>query len=793
MTDKPAKRTRRRASPESGQPKAKPKKVLSSSSELSKTFEGLRSEYGFNVVRRAKDVTVPNRISTGVFVLDFATLGGIPESRVSMVVGHRHSGKSLIANKTIASVQRSSMDGYPILIDVEGTHDSTWSQKLGVDLGGLYVAPCETGEMAVDIAEAVVESAESSLVVIDSLAALTPMTEIESTADDALVGIHARLIARMVRKVTAALIKERKRGHHVTVLFVNQFRCVDEDTLVCTGRGLLPIKDVRCGDVVHAPGGMVPVLATERVGSKSGVEVIAKGCPPIKMSNEHRHMVVGPAGRLVEEYGRNLKPGMWVATPAEPPTTERLPGIPDIHARFLGMYFADGCTTRAKGRSDYRVSFTEVDDSRRSIVAGVCQQLFSGKGSYRNPLITIGRYAVDLVDHYGIGYKGVDKSVPECILQGSKETVREFLRYASFDTHFFDRNTFFWTFETSEQCNTFASLLVQFGIHAQVVPARFGDKKYLSISSDDAVAYRDLIGFAEPVKQAKAQAFTKTTTGGRGKYDLVPNSILAAVLQEVRFLGVPKVSELPHYNALRQCAHKESAASRTRLLSFVEAAAMADDRLLSWVKTLSAFRYAEILSVEPTSIVAVDIEVDGGVFYANNQLTHNSKIGGFQKFGEPLSIPGGKALEYCTTLQFEMRNKENSGKDSQGVDVQTHNEHAFKITKNKLCQGPRTGEFVLNRLDRPDDRLREGDIDDAETVLAYAKKMGFYVGGGKKWTLDLGDDSYNFGKAAEAVKELRADPFLYCRLRDLLIQTQAAKQGMPEDFIKSIKSVPYES
>jgi len=194
-------------------------------SELAETLAQVNARYGAGSVCRASEIKQPGRISTGSFILDFCLLGGLPHNRISMIAGERSSGKTLLASKVIASAQQQFPEQAVIFLDIEGSWASTWAQQLGVDIDRLQIIPCETGEMAVDVADAVVRSKEASLLVIDSLAALVPMKEIESSADDnAQVALQARLIGSMIRKVTAGLITERKRQHYITVLFLNQFR-----------------------------------------------------------------------------------------------------------------------------------------------------------------------------------------------------------------------------------------------------------------------------------------------------------------------------------------------------------------------------------------------------------------------------------------------------------------------------------------------------------------------------------------------------------------------------------------
>lgn len=200
------------------------KPVAAGQTELSETLAAIRKQYGTNTAVRASEVEQPERISTGSFMLDLATLGGIPHNRCSMFLGQRHSGKSTMADKVIGNAQRQYPDQVAVKMDIEGTHDTVWSGKNGVDCDALELIQPETGEAAVDMADALIRTAEVSLIVVDSIAALTPMREIDASAEDALVGEQSRLVSRMVRKMTSALITERNRGHLVTVLFVNQFR-----------------------------------------------------------------------------------------------------------------------------------------------------------------------------------------------------------------------------------------------------------------------------------------------------------------------------------------------------------------------------------------------------------------------------------------------------------------------------------------------------------------------------------------------------------------------------------------
>lgn len=355
--------------------------------EIDGTVAEIDKRYGAGIIGSASRIKQPLRISTGSFMLDFCTLGGIPTNRISKIVGHKHAGKSMLSDKIIGSAQRMFPEGRVVKMDLEGTHEPVWSARLGVDNDELLLAHPETGEAALDMADALIRTKEVSLLVVDCLAQIVPAKEIESSAEDNLqIGLQARMIGSFVRKAVSAMIAERHRGHLITMLFINQFR---------------------------------------------------------------------------------------------------------------------------------------------------------------------------------------------------------------------------------------------------------------------------------------------------------------------------------------------------------------------------------------------------------------SKIGGWSPTGDPLTEPGGKSLGFAYSLEITMKNKENAGKDTSGVDTMVENEHSFKIEKNKLNSGPRTGEFRLVRVDDDDLGLSAGDIDDAGTMLAYAKKFGVYTGGGKSWTLSFWDYERKFGNANEAVRCLYENPDEYWLLRNFLISEQARRLGMPDDFIES--------
>jgi recombination protein RecA len=194
-------------------------------SEQAAVITAIKKNKGVNTVVTGSEVRQPFRIRTNAFTLDYALLGGIPYNRTTMIHGKKHGGKTTLAKRIVASIQQSRPDQIPVWVDAEDTYDATWASKQGVDNYRVQVLKPDTGEDAVDMTVALIHARETSLVVVDSLAGLLPYKEEEGSAEDeAIPGLQAKLITRMLRRATGALMKERKRDHFVTLLVLNQHR-----------------------------------------------------------------------------------------------------------------------------------------------------------------------------------------------------------------------------------------------------------------------------------------------------------------------------------------------------------------------------------------------------------------------------------------------------------------------------------------------------------------------------------------------------------------------------------------
>ncbi|HXX81962.1 MAG TPA: recombinase RecA, partial [Thermodesulfovibrionales bacterium] len=157
-------------------------------------------------------------IPTGSIALDIATgIGGYPRGRVVEVFGPESSGKTTIALHAIAEAQKAG--GVAAFIDAEHALDINYARKLGVKVEDLLVSQPDTGEQALEVAEALVRSGAVDIIVIDSVAALVPKAEIEGEMGDSLPGLQARLMSQAMRKLTAAISKSL-----TTIIFINQIR-----------------------------------------------------------------------------------------------------------------------------------------------------------------------------------------------------------------------------------------------------------------------------------------------------------------------------------------------------------------------------------------------------------------------------------------------------------------------------------------------------------------------------------------------------------------------------------------
>ncbi|GLQ94230.1 recombinase RecA [Dyella acidisoli] len=187
---------------------------------LASALGQIEKQFGKGAVMRLGDRTDDNidTVSTGSLGLDIALgVGGLPRGRVVEIYGPESSGKTTLTLQVIANCQKNG--GTAAFVDAEHALDPIYAQKLGVNIDDLLVSQPDTGEQALEIADMLVRSGAVDVVVVDSVAALTPKAEIEGEMGDSHVGLHARLMSQALRKLTANIKKS-----NCLVIFINQIR-----------------------------------------------------------------------------------------------------------------------------------------------------------------------------------------------------------------------------------------------------------------------------------------------------------------------------------------------------------------------------------------------------------------------------------------------------------------------------------------------------------------------------------------------------------------------------------------
>ncbi|MBV6476632.1 MAG: recombinase RecA [Rhodocyclaceae bacterium] len=291
------------------------------SKALSAALAQIEKQFGKGSIMRLGDGEVDRDIqvvSTGSLGLDIALgIGGLPRGRVVEIYGPESSGKTTLTLQVIAEMQK--LGGTAAFIDAEHALDPQYAQKLGVNVGDLLISQPDTGEQALEIADMLVRSGGIDVVVIDSVAALTPRAEIEGEMGDQLPGLQARLMSQALRKLTANI-----KRTNTLVIFINQIRMkigvmFGNPETTTGGNALKFYASVRLD--IRRTGSIKK--GEEVVGSETRVKVVKnKVAPPFRqaefdilygegISREGEIIELGVNHKLVE------KAGAWYAYSGE--------------------------------------------------------------------------------------------------------------------------------------------------------------------------------------------------------------------------------------------------------------------------------------------------------------------------------------------------------------------------------------------------------------------------------------------------------------------------------------------
>ncbi len=317
-------------------------------------IEQIQKQFGRGAIMRLGQAPVVQveTIKTGIMPLDVALgVGGVPKGRMTEIFGPESSGKTTLCLSLIAETQKTG--GVAAFIDAEHAFDPSWARILGVKLEDLLVAQPDTGEQALEITEALIRSGGVDLVIVDSVAALVPKSEIEGEMGDSQMGVQARLMSQALRKLTGVVSRSK-----TTVVFTNQLR--------------LKIG-IMFGNPETTPGGMA-------LKFYASIRMDIRKIETLKKNNE----VIGTRARVKVVKNKMAPPFKTAEFTINPQGIDREEGLIDtaITAGLLtksGAFIKYGDKMLGQGKEQVKETLRSDEKLRQAIYKAIEQKYFVKK------------------------------------------------------------------------------------------------------------------------------------------------------------------------------------------------------------------------------------------------------------------------------------------------------------------------------------------------------------------------------------------------------------------------------
>ena len=695
-------------------------------------LKSIEKEYGKGIIINIGDNYKMDidTIPTGSISLDKALgVGGVPRGRVIELYGNASAGKTTLALSIIKQAQLLGLR--TAYIDAEHAMDLLYAKKFGINIKKWIFSQPDYGEQCLDVVQTLVETVKFGIIIVDSVAALTPKAEHEGTMSDQQIGLQARMISKFLRKNVAILEKT-----NTCLIFINQIRCIHKDTLLNTQKGILTANHLKIGDNIQDK----KVLNVSK-NITDGYKLSIKNHSPLIISKNHKQTVIRNGIKL-DILAFELKCNDWILKNINNNNINikktnndikikalkncyynckkvLLPTIIDNDvSEFFGMYLADGCCIDKKNTSNYKIGFTENHIGRRVELLRVIQNIFNKKLNIKNPAIQLnGRYYVEFIKYFDLGYTARYKKFNVNILNKmSINNIKKFIKGSTFDSHFKNKGTVFVISNSSVNlANNLVSLLSFFNINTNTI---FNNRKRtfeIYLNGRDLINYQKNIGFYD--YQRKIYKKPKLYNNARGKFDIIPHELGTIIFKDIR-KTCKKITSSKSYNNINTCYYVGLNYSRLKLLNLIQDVHYNNNFYINLLMN-NLFSYIENIELIKGQEF-IDVEVDGDHrFYANNILTHNSKIGVFG-FGEKTTTPGGRALKFFSSVRIYLSRLGNIKHAEKPIGTKV----CATVKKNKVAPPFLKGEFKIY-FDEGISQI--GEIIDYAIKLKIIEKSGGWL------------------------------------------------------------------